>query len=108
MTFDDLTSFIERHYDDVQPNGTLLIRKGLVDRKGRYKIIVNSGDHEPPHIHVALNNNQIGSYHIETGLPYRVHHKDTKIDSLVAFWFKNENNRAKAVEEWQRSTGAQK
>lgn len=108
MTFDDLASFMERHYDDVQPNGTLLMRKGLVSRQGSYKIVVNSGDHEPPHIHVSMNNNQIGSYYIETGLPYRAHHQDTKIDRLVAFWFKNESNRTKALQEWQRSQRGEK
>lgn len=105
MTFGNMQSFFELHYDDVMPDGTLFIRKGFVDQIGKYKIVINAGDHEPPHIHVSLNNKQIGSYLINTGEPYRVFHKDINIDSLVKFWFKNNNNKSQAEEVWQRLTG---
>lgn len=105
MTFDSMQSFFERHYDDVMRDGTLYIRKGLVDRIGKYKIVINAGDHEPPHIHVSRNNKQIGSYLISTGEPYRIFHKDFKINSLVKFWFKNDSNRSQAEKEWYRLVG---
>jgi len=105
MIFDNMQSFFERHYDDVMQDGTLYIRKGLVDRIGKYKIVINAGDHVPPHIHVSLNNKQIGSYLISTGEPYRTFHKDFKIDGLVKFWFKSDSNRRQAEEEWGRLAG---
>lgn len=105
MTFDNMQSFFERHYDDVMQDGTLYIRKGLVDQVGKYKIVINAGDHEPPHIHISLNNKQIGSYLISTGEPYRIYHKDFNINSLVKFWFKSDSNRSQAEEEWHRLTG---
>ena len=106
MNFDTMQAFYERHYDNVQPDGTLFIRKGLVDRIGKYKVVINAGDHEPPHIHISLNNQQIGSYLISTGEPYHIFREDLKINSLVKLWFSRENNRTQAEKEWHKLAGA--
>jgi hypothetical protein len=108
MIFENFVVFLEKNYDRIQQDGSFIVRKGLVDRQGKYKFVVNSGDHQPPHIHIALNNQQIGSYYIASGKPYRIHHNDTKVHRLVELWFKNTGNIQLASNEWARLSGSEK
>lgn len=106
MSFSSLASFIEHHYDDMQSDGSLYIRKGLIGQEGKYKVKIRCGDHEPPHVHIEVNNVHVGSYHIKDGSPYRIYHSDRKIDNFAKFWFKNENNQKHALSEWAELSGA--
>lgn len=79
------------------------IQKGLVGQKNQYKFVVNSNDHEPAHIHIAVNNHQIAKYDLETGKP--LNSINTKLDKVVADWLKMDTNQQDALSEWQRFHG---
>jgi hypothetical protein len=81
----------------------LPIIKGAVGMQNQYKFIVNSSDHHPPHIHISLNNRQLASYNLETGLPVRS--DNPKLDQIVNKWLENEDNRSKSLAEWERFHG---
>lgn len=108
MNFDNFASFIERHYDDMLPDGSIYVKKGLIGQQGKYHVTVRCGDHEPPHVHIEVNNKHVGSYLIADGSSYRIYHQDKKIDNFAKFWFKNENNQKSALDHWARLAGNRK
>ena len=80
--------------------------KGAVGSRGKYKIVVNSNDHQPPHIHISENNRQNAKYSLETGEPLSSTNKI--FDQIVGDWLQKDNNRQKALSEWHRFHGDQK
>lgn len=82
------------------------IAKGAVGVQGKYKIVVNSSDHQPPHIHISENNHQIAKYSLETGEPLRSNSR--LLDQIAGDWLRRDNNREKALAEWRRFHGDRK
>ena len=80
-----------------------IVRKGIVGEQNKYKFVVNSNDHLPAHIHISENNRQIGSYDLESGEVVRSY--NPRLDKIVADWLAKEENKIKALREWQRFHG---
>jgi hypothetical protein len=79
---------------------TGIVTKRIVGNQNQYKFVVNSNDHQPPHVHISMNNQQIGSYNLETDKVIRSN--NPRLDKFVFSWLNKENNRLKVLEEWKR------
>lgn len=79
------------------------VQKGIVGRQGRYKFVVNSDDHDPPHIHISLHDQQIAKYDLRTG--GTIESKNSKLDKLFREWYARDDNRLKTNTEWERFHG---
>jgi hypothetical protein len=81
------------------------ITKGAAGRHNQYTFVVNSNDHNPPHIHISVNNQQIAKYSLETGRP--LSSTNSRLDDMVTSWLCRDNNLQTAMDEWQRFHGVQ-
>ena len=80
------------------------IYKGMVGRQNQYKFVVNSNDHVPPHVHIAVNDQQIAKYNLLTG--ECIESRYPKLNKIFADWFAYGDNREQAKQEWVRFHGS--
>lgn len=79
------------------------IQKGMVGTANQYKLVINVNDHQPPHIHIALNNKQIAKYDLVTGKP--ISSTNSKLDKVFSDWYSDGAHKSKAIIEWERAHG---
>ncbi|MDN5274741.1 MAG: hypothetical protein JWP06_642 [Candidatus Saccharibacteria bacterium] len=83
---------------------SLPIQKGMVGATSRYKLVINTSDHRPPHIHISLHDKQIAKYDLTTGKP--LSSTSSKLDKIFIDWYSDNEHRSKAINEWERAHGS--
>ena len=81
----------------------LPMQKGMVGATNQYKFVINTSDHQPPHIHISLHAEQIAKYDLVTGKP--LSSTNSKLDKVFTDWYSDSEHRTKAVNEWERAHG---
>lgn len=101
-TLDDFEKMINRGSLQAFILG-LPIQKGMVGTASQYKLVINTNDHRPPHIHVSLYDKQIAKYDLATGKP--LSSTNSKLDKIFIDWYSDNEHRSKAISEWERAHG---
>ncbi len=79
------------------------ITKGMFGSQNKYKFVINSNDHIPPHFHVSVNDQQIAKYSLETGLPLAS--TNPQLDKIVTNWLSRDDHLEDGLSEWRRFHG---
>lgn len=79
------------------------IYKGMVGQVNNYRFVINSSDHNPPHIHIAVNNQQIAKYDLVSG--ECIEAKYPNLNKIFDGWYTHGENRELAIAEWIRFHG---